>query len=53
MRYAAGFAGGDGQPLFSIAHPTMAGTFSNRLTTASQLNETSLEAVFDSNRSYD
>ena len=43
--YAAGFAGGDGQPLFSIAHPTMAGTFSNRLTTASQLNETSLEAA--------
>ena len=25
--FAAGFAGGDGQPLFSIAHPTMAGTF--------------------------
>ena len=43
--YAAGFAGGDGQPLFSTAHPTMAGTFSNRLTTASQLNETSLEAA--------
>jgi hypothetical protein len=43
--YAAGFAGGDGQPLFSTTHPTMAGTFSNRLTTASQLNETSLEAA--------
>jgi hypothetical protein len=43
--YAAGFAGGDGQPLFSTAHPTMAGTFSNRLVTASQLNETSLEAA--------
>jgi hypothetical protein len=43
--YATGFAGGDGQPLFSTTHPTMAGTFSNRLTTASQLNETSLEAA--------
>ena len=37
------FAGGDGVELFSTAHPTLAGTFSNELATAADLNETSLE----------
>ena len=41
--FAAAFAGGDGQPLFSNAHPTLSGNFSNMLATASDLNETSLE----------
>ena len=41
--YSASYVGGDGVALFSVSHPTLAGTFSNRLTTASQLNETSLE----------
>mgnify|MGYP003624884830 FL=1 len=37
------FAGGDGQPLLSQSHPTIAGTFSNTLATQADLNETSLE----------
>ena len=37
------FTSGDGQQLFSTAHPTLAGTFSNTLTTQADLNETSLE----------
>ena len=37
------FTSGDGQQLFSTAHPTIAGTFSNTLTTQADLNETSLE----------
>jgi len=37
------FQSGDGVTLFSTAHPTIAGTFSNTLATASDLNETSLE----------
>ena len=37
------YAGGDGVELFSTAHPTLAGTFSNELATAADLNETSLE----------
>ena len=37
------FTSGDGQPLFSTAHPTIAGTVSNTLATAADLNETSLE----------
>ena len=41
--FNAAFAGGDGVALFSGAHPTLAGTFSNMLTTAADLNETSLE----------
>ena len=41
--FLAAFAGGDGQPLFSNAHPTLSGNFSNMLATASDLNETSLE----------
>jgi len=41
--FDANFAGGDGVELCSIVHPTLAGTFSNELTVASDLNETSLE----------
>ena len=37
------FTSGDGQQLFSTAHPTIAGTFKNTLTTQADLNETSLE----------
>ena len=41
--FNANFAGGDGVALFATNHPTLAGTFSNELTVASDLNETSLE----------
>ena len=41
--FNANFAGGDGVALFATNHPTIAGTFSNELTVASDLNETSLE----------
>jgi len=37
------FTSGDGVNLFSTAHPTIAGTTSNTLATAADLNETSLE----------
>ena len=37
------FTSGDGVTLFNTAHPTLAGSFSNTLATASDLNETSLE----------
>ena len=37
------FAGGDGKALLATDHPTVAGTFSNTLSTAADLNETSLE----------
>ena len=37
------FKSGDGVTLFNTAHPTISGTFSNTLTTAADLNETSLE----------
>ena len=37
------FQSGDGVALFSASHPTIAGTFSNTLATAADLNETSLE----------
>jgi|TARA_R110002012_G_scaffold7530_3_gene35139 hypothetical protein len=39
----ATFNSGDGVALFSTAHPTIAGTFQNTLTTQADLNETSLE----------
>jgi hypothetical protein len=43
---SAQYYGGDGVPLFSIAHPlTNGGTNSNRPTTGADLNETSLEAA--------
>jgi hypothetical protein len=41
--FGGGFTSGDGVNLFSTAHPTIAGTTSNTLTTAADLNETSLE----------
>ena len=41
--FTAGFAGGDGVSLINVAHPTLAGNFSNRLATNADLNETSLE----------
>jgi hypothetical protein len=37
------FFSGDGESLFGTAHPTIAGTFQNTLTTQADLNETSLE----------
>jgi hypothetical protein len=43
--FSSAYPGGDGQPLFSAVHPLVSGgTNSNRLT-ASDLNETSLEAA--------
>ena len=41
--FNSSYAGGDGVELFYTAHPTLAGTFSNELATAADLNETSLE----------
>jgi len=38
-----GFDSGDGVSLFNTAHPTVAGSFKNTLTTQADLNETSLE----------
>ena len=44
--FDTGFPGGDGVPLFSASHPTVSGgSNSNLPTTASDLNETSLEAA--------
>ena len=44
--FSSSYAGGDGQPLFSSAHPLVSGgTNSNIPTTAADLNETSLEAA--------
>ena len=37
------FNSGDGVTLLNASHPTIAGTFSNQLATAADLNETSLE----------
>ena len=37
------FTSGDGKTLFATDHPTIAGSFSNTLATAADLNETSLE----------
>ena len=41
--FTAAFAGGDGKELCATDHPTLAGSFSNELTTPAELNETSLE----------
>ena len=41
--FSASYVGGDGVALLSTSHPTIAGTFSNTLATAADLNETSLE----------
>jgi len=40
---ADNFDAGDGVSLFNTAHPTIAGSFKNTLTTQADLNETSLE----------
>mgnify|MGYP003683642775 FL=1 len=41
--FGGGFTSGDGSNLFATTHPTIAGTVSNTLATAADLNETSLE----------
>jgi hypothetical protein len=41
--FDSSFVGGDGVELCSAVHPTLAGTFSNELAVAAELNETSLE----------
>ena len=41
--FNSSFAGGDGKELCATDHPTVAGTFSNELSTSADLNETSLE----------
>jgi hypothetical protein len=41
--FDSSFAGGDGKELCATDHPTIAGTVSNELATAADLNETSLE----------
>jgi hypothetical protein len=41
--FSASYVGGDGVALLATNHPTIAGTFSNTLATAADLNETSLE----------
>ena len=41
--FDSNFAGGDGKELCATDHPTMAGTVSNELAVAAELNETSLE----------
>ena len=44
--FSSSYPGGDGQPLFSTAHPLVSGgTNSNEPTVAADLNETSLEAA--------
>ena len=41
--FSTSYLGGDGKALFATDHPTLAGSFSNELSTAADLNETSLE----------
>ena len=41
--FDSSFTGGDGKELFATDHPIIAGTFRNELSTAADLNETSLE----------
>lgn len=43
--FNAAFPGGDGVALISTAHPIVSGTFSNQLTTAANLSQTSLEQL--------
>ena len=43
--FGGGFTSGDGSNLFATNHPTIAGTVSNTLATAADLNETSLEQL--------
>jgi hypothetical protein len=43
--FNASYAGGDGVSLISTAHPIVSGTFSNQLSTAANLSQTSLEQM--------
>jgi hypothetical protein len=43
--FNSAFPGGDGVSLISTAHPIVSGTFSNQLTTAANLSQTSLEQM--------
>ena len=43
--FNSSYVGGDGVSLVSTAHPISGGTFSNQLTTAAALSQTSLEAM--------
>jgi len=43
--FNSSFPGGDGVSLISTAHPIVNGTFSNQLTTAANLSQTSLEQM--------
>ncbi len=43
--FSSSYTGGDGQPLFSASHPLVSGGVNSNRLTASDLNETSLEAA--------
>ena len=43
--FSSNYVGGDGQPLFSASHPLITGGVNSNRLTASDLNETSLEAA--------
>jgi hypothetical protein len=43
--FSSSYVGGDGQPLFSASHPLVSGGVNSNRLTASDLNETSLEAA--------
>ena len=43
--FNSSYLGGDGVPLISASHPIVSGTFSNQLTTAANLSQTSLEQM--------
>ena len=43
--FSTSYTGGDGQPLFSASHPLVTGGVNSNRLTASDLNETSLEAA--------
>ena len=43
--FSTSYVGGDGQPLFSASHPLVTGGVNSNRLTASDLNETSLEAA--------
>jgi hypothetical protein len=43
--FNSAYLGGDGVSLVSTAHPIVSGTFSNQLTTAAALSQTSLEQI--------
>ena len=45
VAFNSAYPGGDGVPLISTAHPIVNGTFSNQLSTAANLSQTSLEQM--------